>query len=139
MEMRGRVVLNSRSLSEENWKINPEIQGVKFYDETFPWVFYNLEKWYSEKKTKFEELDILIKIWLKRLKYLPEQTSLNLKKKLRNKIIKLCLIRLSFQIAFKEIITMCCFDNFCIIYTYSEVIWKSPWSRIKCFKTLKPF
>ena len=52
MEMRGRVVLNSRSLSEENWNINPEIQGVKFYDETFPWVFYSLEKWYSEKKNE---------------------------------------------------------------------------------------
>lgn len=44
----------------------------------------------KKEKTKFEELDIVIKISLKRLIYLPEQTSLNLKKKRRIKIIKMC-------------------------------------------------
>lgn len=135
--MRGRVVLTSRSLSEENLKKKNEIQGVKFRDETFALVFYSvvaaLRKWKSGKKkrkTKFEELDIVIKIWLERLIYFPEQTSLSPKKKRRNKIIKTWLLRLSFQIAFKEIITLSCFNNFCWIYTYMEEIWKKVLDRV---------
>lgn len=60
VEMRGRVVLTSRSLSEENLKKKNEIQGVKFRDETFALVFYSvvaaLRKWKSGKKKKKNEI-----------------------------------------------------------------------------------
>lgn len=59
--MRGRVVLTSRSLSEENWKKKKnEIQGVKFRDETFALVFYSVvaasRKWKSGEKKKKNEI-----------------------------------------------------------------------------------
>lgn len=65
-----------------------EIRRVRYRDKKFPCALFEISSWANTSERA---------------------------KKRRNKIIKMGLLRLRFQIADKEIITLCWLDNF---YTY---------------------